>query len=286
MRRPSNNPITLDFGAYGQAGYTKANPHGGTDFSHSPDPLIYAPEAGTINYTGWMGDAGNATELTGSNGRRWRFCHQSAFHVQQGQRVAEGQVIGRMGSSGLAYGPHLHTVLLINGIRHDPMNVLRTINTTQGVPMIPDADNYYGRYGIDLALKLRGRVLSREEFRASLVGKTDLRAMEILSDDPEAVAVQNAQTLGLTAIREDWSGKIARLSADVVSEKNKVDMLEAELQVVRALLDQPKAETVTPVVALPDGNPAGQLATNAQTSPVQKQSWLTKLILFFFQKKS
>ena len=77
-----------------------------------------------------------------------------------------------------------------------------------GGNMIPDADNYYWRYGQNLAMKLRGRELSRDEFRQHIVGKTDLQAIELLSDDPEAVVAQNWQNVGKIAVQDNWEKQI------------------------------------------------------------------------------
>lgn len=76
---------------------------------------------------------------------------------------------------------------------------------------IPDADNYYWRYGQKLATFVRGRQLSRDEFRRALVGKSDLTAVEILSDDVEADRTQQAQEVGQLAIRDNWQQQIYNL---------------------------------------------------------------------------
>ncbi len=76
---------------------------------------------------------------------------------------------------------------------------------------IPDADNYYWRYGQKLSTFVRGRQLSREEFRRHIVGKSDLTAVEILSDDPEADRTQQAQEVGQLAIRDNWQQQIYNL---------------------------------------------------------------------------
>ena len=76
---------------------------------------------------------------------------------------------------------------------------------------IPDADNYYWRYGQKLATFVRGRQLSRAEFRQHIVGKSDLTAVEILSDDPEADRTQQAQEVGQLAIRDNWQQQIYNL---------------------------------------------------------------------------
>ncbi|WP_153008333.1 hypothetical protein [Rhodococcus pyridinivorans] len=80
---------------------------------------------------------------------------------------------------------------------------------------IPDADNYYWRYGVRLAMQVRGRELTREEFRQHIVGKTDLQVVELLSDDPEANVAQNWQEVGRVAVQDRWAEQIYRLQDQV-----------------------------------------------------------------------
>ena len=84
---------------------------------------------------------------------------------------------------------------------------------------IPDADNYYWRYGQKLARQVRGRELSRDEFRAALVGKTDLNAVEILSDDSEADTMLHAQDVGVIAVQDNWEGQIESLTKQLNDTK-------------------------------------------------------------------
>lgn len=74
--------------------------------------------------------------------------------------------------------------------------------------MIPDDDNYYWRWGKKAAMQIRGRELSRAEFSKYLAGQSGTRALEILSDDPEADRIQEAQTLGVLARKDNWQGQI------------------------------------------------------------------------------
>lgn len=79
---------------------------------------------------------------------------------------------------------------------------------TQGAEdVIHDLDNEFWRMS-DLFLRIRGRAMSREEFRKYLVGQTWLRAVEILSDDPEATAAEHAQEVGQVAVRDKWDQQI------------------------------------------------------------------------------
>lgn len=120
MRLPSTNKVTLGFGAT-TSPYTASNPHKGVDFSHSPDPKIYAPEAGKITFRGVDGTCGNKIWLEGATGRH-TFCHLSSFGVNLNQQVSEGDTLGVMGSTGYAFGAHLHWVLLKGGSFVNPLN--------------------------------------------------------------------------------------------------------------------------------------------------------------------
>jgi len=102
------------------------------------------------------------------------------------------------------------------------VTVGQVLQGEQDMP-IPDADNYYWRYGQDLAMRLRGRQLSRDEFRKYIVGQTDLRAVEILSDDPEATTAQNWQNVGQIAVRDKWDQQIYTLLDQVKAAQADAD---------------------------------------------------------------
>ena len=95
---------------------------------------------------------------------------------------------------------------------------------------IPDADNYYWRYGQKLATFVRGRQLSRDEFRRYIAGQSDLRAVEILSDDPEADRTQQAQEVGQLAIRDKWQQQIYDLQASLNGRPTPEQLAAAQAQ--------------------------------------------------------
>lgn len=128
MIRPATTVVTLGYGVYGVAGYTAASPHAGVDFSYSPDDNIYAPEDAEVTFVGELGTAGQATDLVAGS-HKHRMCHQSAIYVSVGQRVTKGQVIGKMGDTGYAFGKHLHWVMWVNGSR---VNGLDYVNEQGG----------------------------------------------------------------------------------------------------------------------------------------------------------
>jgi len=103
-------------------------------------------------------------------------------------------------------------------------------------PVIRDLDNEYWRWN-KLGIQIRGRDLTRDEFRASAVGRTWLNALEILSDDPEADNATNDQNTGSRASNEKWLITINRLQAErdemqanLVKANQRIDALQSELE--------------------------------------------------------
>ncbi len=98
--------LTNTFGlarSYYSSGY-----HTGLDFAAPSGTPIRAVAAGTISKTGYSGAYGNQTVQTLEDGTELWYAHQSSISVQPGQKVAAGDVIGTVGSTGNSTGPHLH----------------------------------------------------------------------------------------------------------------------------------------------------------------------------------
>ena len=96
-------------GTFGQAGSMwSSGYHTGLDFAAPTGTLIKAIHSGTITEAGWAGAYGYRTILTLDDGTELWFCHQSSISVSVGQKVATGDVIGRVGATGNVTGPHVH----------------------------------------------------------------------------------------------------------------------------------------------------------------------------------
>jgi murein DD-endopeptidase MepM/ murein hydrolase activator NlpD len=94
---------------FGEAGSLWASGyHTGLDFAAPTGTLIKAIHSGTITEAGWAGSYGYRTILTLDDGTELWFCHQSSISVTVGQKVATGDLIGRVGATGNVTGPHLH----------------------------------------------------------------------------------------------------------------------------------------------------------------------------------
>ena len=82
--------------------------HAGMDFRASPGSPVRAAAAGIVVEAGWTGGYGRMVEIDHGNGIRTRYAHLSRVLVRAGDRIDNGGIIGRVGSSGRSTGPHLH----------------------------------------------------------------------------------------------------------------------------------------------------------------------------------
>ena len=103
-------------------GYRKF--HTGIDIGVGYGTPIHAADSGTVIYATWMGGYGNVVIIDHGGGISTLYAHQSRLAVGNGTRVARGQVIGYIGSTGLSTGPHLHFEVRLNGNPVDPLGYL------------------------------------------------------------------------------------------------------------------------------------------------------------------
>lgn len=99
--------------------------HTGVDWAAPIGTPIIAAGNGTIEKAGWAGGYGKQIMIRHANGYETSYNHQSAFAqgIKAGMKIRQGQVIGFLGQTGLATGPHLHYELIVNGTKVDPMRV-------------------------------------------------------------------------------------------------------------------------------------------------------------------
>jgi len=97
--------------------------HTGIDLAASTGTEIHAAHSGTVVWTKAEldGPYGNNTLIDHGDGLSTFYAHQSRFLVSPGDHVKTGEVIGLVGETGWATGPHLHFEVHINGVPFDPM---------------------------------------------------------------------------------------------------------------------------------------------------------------------
>lgn len=81
-------------------------PHNGIDLVGWTDNV--APVSGVVIFAGYNGGAGNEVRIQGDDGNFYRILHHAVLYVRTGQRVIQGQAVGRMGTTGQSTGVHTH----------------------------------------------------------------------------------------------------------------------------------------------------------------------------------
>lgn len=95
--------------------------HNGTDYAAPHGTPIKTTASGVVERTGYTAGNGNFVKVRHSSSYATQYLHMSKILVRNGQRVSQGQVIGKVGSTGLATGPHVCYRFWKNGVQVDPL---------------------------------------------------------------------------------------------------------------------------------------------------------------------
>lgn len=118
---PTTGPISSPFGLKRFFNEQARRPHSGIDIAAPRGTDIIAPMDGEIVLTGNFFFNGNSIFIDHGQGLVTMYCHMDKLESQQGQRVKAGDVIGKVGSTGRATGPHLHWTVSLNNTRIEPL---------------------------------------------------------------------------------------------------------------------------------------------------------------------
>ena len=99
--------------------------HYGTDMAAKHGSAILATADGVINFAGWEKGYGKLIKIKHDFGYETRYAHLSKINVSVGQRVSQGDRIGKMGNTGRSTGTHLHYEIRRNGKPINPMKYIR-----------------------------------------------------------------------------------------------------------------------------------------------------------------
>ena len=99
--------------------------HKGIDYGAPTGTRVRVTADGHVTFVGRKGGYGNVVIVRHTNGYETLYGHLSAFNqgVRQGRRVVQGEIVGFVGSTGLATGPHLHYEFHVNGVHQNPMRL-------------------------------------------------------------------------------------------------------------------------------------------------------------------
>lgn len=121
---PADGPVISDYGmrVHPIFGYMKF--HSGIDVSSGYGSPIYSAAYGRVTYSGYYSGYGYAVIVDHDNGISTLYGHCSSLIAKEGEIVRKGQLIARVGSTGISTGPHLHYEVHLAGTAIDPMAYL------------------------------------------------------------------------------------------------------------------------------------------------------------------
>lgn len=125
---PAVGWLTDGFGSRKDPFHGETAFHNGLDIAADKGAPIYAAASGVVQSAGWGGDFGNLVVIAHEFGLTTRYAHMSRIDVKAGDRVERGQVVGYIGATGRASGPHLHYEVWANG---QPLNPLKFLTSPQ-----------------------------------------------------------------------------------------------------------------------------------------------------------
>ena len=121
---PARGAVSSNFGLRRILNGEPRSPHAGLDIAAKRGDPVAAPAAGVVTLTGSFYFNGNTVFIDHGGGLISMMCHLAEIDVQTGDHVERGQLLGKVGATGRATGPHLHWSVSLNGQRVDPAATL------------------------------------------------------------------------------------------------------------------------------------------------------------------
>lgn len=109
----------------------KVRPHNGVDYVAPVGTPIMAAGDGKVIESAMRGANGNFVVIQHANNIQTKYLHLSKRDVKRGDRVKQGDIIGRLGGTGRVTGPHLHYEFVVGGVHRNP----RTVKLPQAEPL-------------------------------------------------------------------------------------------------------------------------------------------------------
>ena len=121
---PCETPMGVSSGYGWRTIYNYTEFHLGLDIPNVTGSPIWASDGGVVIFAEETPSYGKNIHIVHANGYSTVYAHLDEILVKVGDRIAPGQQIGKMGSTGLSYGTHLHFEVRINNLTIDPQTVL------------------------------------------------------------------------------------------------------------------------------------------------------------------
>jgi len=125
--------------------------HNGVDYGAPVGTPVRTVGEGVIEFAGWQNGYGNVVQVRHGNERLTVYAHLSRVDVAKGQRVDQGAIIGAVGQTGWATGPHLHFEVKIDGLQQDPLLVAQA---SEAAVVAPTSKARFGQLAESVRVQL------------------------------------------------------------------------------------------------------------------------------------
>ncbi len=145
--------------------YKTVRPHNGTDYAAPRGTPVFAAGDGRVVEAGYTRANGNYVFIQHGERYTTKYLHLNKRKVKTGQRVVQSQVIGTVGSTGAATGPHLHYEFLVGGVHRNPRTIHKSLPKAKSLPEaeMPRFQLAIGEASTQLAQLRADRVLAMEQ---------------------------------------------------------------------------------------------------------------------------
>jgi murein DD-endopeptidase MepM/ murein hydrolase activator NlpD len=114
--------------------HKKIRAHRGIDYSAPTGTPVYAAGDGRVTKAGYSPANGNFVFIEHTKQYTTKYLHFHKRYARTGQRVKQGDVIGTVGATGYATGPHLHYEFLLNGVHRNPREIAKLLPPADPIP--------------------------------------------------------------------------------------------------------------------------------------------------------
>ena len=143
--------------------YKTKRPHRGTDYAAPRGTPVYAAGDGRVVEAGYSRANGNYVFIQHGESYKTHYLHLDKRRVKKGERVEQGGVIGTVGSTGAATGPHLHYEFLVNGVHRNPRSVHKILPKAKSLP-----NTEMARFSSAIKAPVQELALLRQQTRIAL----------------------------------------------------------------------------------------------------------------------
>ncbi len=133
--------------------------HLGVDYAAPTGTPVRSVGDGVVEFAGVQGGFGNVVFVSHRNQNTTVYGHLSRIDVKRGQSISQSQVIGAVGSTGWATGPHLHFEFRVNGVHHDPLTIAKQ---SDAVPVTTASRQAFDRLASAAKVQLSAAAVMRQ----------------------------------------------------------------------------------------------------------------------------